>query len=309
MPKIFHCLLISALLATTATARAQQGFDPAARASVIAPFIDEQTVMIVHVDLSRVEVGPLLRFYADVLPIDQRQSAQFKQQMPQIEKASKAMLGAFAKAGGRDVYLGVSLFDIAGNKDPLFMIFPLAKDADTAALSKLLKNAASFSQATTEEIGDALFFGRPDTLERLERMKPDPRPDLIPAFEAAGDTAAQVVFLPPRHTRRVIEEMMPALPDLFGGGPSTVLTRGILWASLGVDLPPKFTLRAVIQSEDPQAAETLRTELDDLIRVIAQRKAVRDILPDLAKIASLVPPSVEGNRLVLNIDENDATTE
>ena len=47
------CLLL-VVLAAAGTVRAEQSFDPQARAKTIAPFIDETTIAIVHADLSRI---------------------------------------------------------------------------------------------------------------------------------------------------------------------------------------------------------------------------------------------------------------
>jgi len=59
-------------------------------------------------------------------------------------------------------------------------------------------------------------------------------PELTAAFEAAGDSAVQVALIPPAYAARVIDELMPEFPKQLGGGPTTVLTRGISWAAAGI---------------------------------------------------------------------------
>ena len=122
------------------------------------------------------------------------------------------------------------------------------------------------------------------------------------AFEAAGDTAAQVVLIPPAHARRVIEEFMPQLPENLGNGPSTVLTRGVCWAAIGINSPPQESLRLVIQSTDARAAEALRVKLPDLLHLLGRHKDVREALPEYDEVVALFSPTAEADRLVLSLD-------
>ena len=85
----------------------------------------------------------------------------------------------------------------------------------------------------------------------------DARPELAAAFEAAGDTAVQVIFTPPKYFKRVVEEIMPQLPKEIGGGEGAMLTKGCLWAAIGLDLPPQISAKLVIQSQDATAADAL----------------------------------------------------
>ena len=54
-------------------------------------------------------------------------------------------------------------------------------------------------------------------------------------FAQLSIQAAQFLLLPTADIRRVIEEMIPTLPGAVGGGPSTTITRGCLWAAVGVE--------------------------------------------------------------------------
>ncbi len=134
---------------------------------------------------------------------------------------------------------------------------------------------------------------------RTKTFRPAARPELAAAFEAAGDTAAQVILIPPADTRRVVEELVPRLPNELGGGPSSVLTRGVRWAALGIDVEPK-SLRLVIQSDSREAAEALRAALADLLKAVAGQTAVRKTLPQFDVIAATLLPRVDGSRLVLS---------
>jgi hypothetical protein len=58
--RILACVALGLVFpAMTLPAAAGEKFDAAARAKTIAPFLDEETVAGVHVDLARVAPGPL----------------------------------------------------------------------------------------------------------------------------------------------------------------------------------------------------------------------------------------------------------
>jgi len=136
----------------------------------------------------------------------------------------------------------------------------------------------------------------------VKAAEPDSRPELLTAFEAAGDTVAQLLLLPPPHAQRVIEEIMPDLPEEIGGGSSAILTRGLLWAAVGAEVLPDISLRLVIQSRDARAATALRGKWLDLVEFLSTNEEVRRRLSGLDNVAALLSPNVEDNRLVLNLD-------
>ena len=102
---------------------------------------------------------------------------------------------------------------------------------------------------------------------------------------------------------------MPEFPKELGGGASSVLTRGICWAAAGIDFPPRASLRLVVQSQNAQAAEAMRAKLADLVRLAGQRPEVRAMVPKFDEAAALLAPKVEGDRLVLVLDEKNQGVE
>ena len=91
------------------------------------------------------------------------------------------------------------------------------------------------------------------------------------AFEAAGDSAIQALLLPPKHFAKVFDETMPELPAEIGGGSGKIVTQGVKWAALGVNLPPKTAARLVVQSQDAQAAEALLKKVNELVKLVGQQ--------------------------------------
>jgi hypothetical protein len=130
-----------------------------------------------------------------------------------------------------------------------------------------------------------------------------------PANAAAGDAPVQVVLIPPASARRVIEELVPQLPKEVDNGPSTILTHGIAWAAARLNLPPQAALRLVIKSQDAQSARMLHVKWLAVLRfcreVTGKDAATRQFLPQVERLAALLVPKVETDRLTLTLDEKD----
>ncbi len=287
------------LLLSPFSGYAEEAFDPVSRAEKIAPFIDAETVAVGHADLRAVEVGPLMAQLVKLVPEAQPQEEEARANLDRV-------VSAFRQSGLVELYV-VADQDLL--KRPPVIIAPVAGRPNVKALLERLELPAEASQEMVEHFEGALAFGSPQSLRRLKAMQPDPRPELVEAFRAAGDTAAQLAILPTADHRRVIEEMLPELPKEIGGGPSTILTRGFLWAALGANLPPQPSLRLVIQSQDSAAATALHGKWVEAARLLAKREDLPKPfrLPNLDKVASLLRPNVEGDRLVLSLDQPSGT--
>jgi len=305
--RIHMCGLSVLVLLAAGMAIAGEAFDPAVRAKAVAPFIDEQTVLIVRVDFSRVEVDPLVdkavELIRDVVPEARAELDRFREEEQQARAQLKKLQAAFRQAGGKEVYLLFSVADVDLRSEPApFLIVPLGEEADEKTLAALFREAHLEVQ---ERLGDVLFIGSRQTLSRLKALKPSPRPEIAEAFQVAGDTAAQAVLLPPKYAARVIEEMLPNLPQEIGGGPSTAITRGLLWAVANADPPPKIALRVVIKSRDAQAAGAFREKWIAAFQLLGKQKEVRERIPIFDKLATLLTPKAEGDRLTLTLDEEN----
>jgi hypothetical protein len=310
MRLVSRMLLLSILLIHVSYAYCQDKFDPAARAKTIAPFIDEQTLVVAHADLSRVKVDALVDKLVEI--------TQTKEDSLEPRKTIDSMLSSFLKLGGKDVYAVFSLEDYppkSSESMPFSFIVPLPEGVKISGMSsqtpgKIFSIAASVIELAPSLFGGierwqgAWFVGNKDTLERLKKNKPDPRPELAQAFEAAGDTAFQILLLPPKYSRRVIEEIMPTLPSEIGGGPSTTITDGLLWAALSVDMPPKPAIRLTIQSKDTGAARKLQSNWEELYnKVVLEDKDFRRDVPKAVEVMKMLTPQAQGDRLSIALDE------
>jgi hypothetical protein len=77
----------------------------------------------------------------------------------------------------------------------------------------------------------------------------------------------------------------------------------VQWFAVGVDLMPKMSLRAVIQSKDAAAAQALHDWLDKALKKLGQNKQARAVLPNFDKLAALLAFQVSADRLTRSLDE------
>ncbi len=299
------------LLAALAASAAPAPFDPAARAREIAPFIDAQTVAVAHVDVSRVDVEAA---FARLVRIADLSKSPDAREIARVKTLAAEWASQFLAAGGRDIYVVVSLADIP--PVPFLVVVPLRDGADERAIRALLYSGRA--DGPTERAPEPGRRGRPNTevavvgnavvgvssviLDRVRKMTPDPRPELADAFAAAGDTAAQLLILPTADNRRVIEELLPELPKEIGGGASTIVTQGLMWAAIGIDAPPNTSIRLTIQSRNADAAEAMGRWLQVFLKTLVNTREVSKALPGFDQVTGALTPTVTGDRLTLILD-------
>lgn len=279
-------------LALVLPAFAADKFDADARAHPIARFVDNQTLGIAHIDLTRIDADAILDWAIAVGQLE-------KQEIEGPRRALRGWLADITKAGGKELYVVISLADLP--IDPPLVVVPLAEGVDAESVCRVLGRFKAFEQLHFEKFDRGLLGGgSEETRKRLRAAKSAERPELAKAFAAAGDTTAQLLLLPTPDTRRVIEELMPALPPEAGGGSTRPFTHGLRWAALGMDLPPKLSVRLTIQSPDAAAARALGDFFARLLKILAQLREVRSLLPDIGRFAEVFAPQVDGDRLTLS---------
>ena len=290
MPQyIRSCMLLVFLflLATVALGDDARPTGASNSAAAIQALIDEQTIVIARADLTRLPVGEVFKSVTAFLPDDRF----LRDIQPRVGDFAKE----FTAAGGRELYLVVSLADVPDR--PAYFLAPLAKGADERRLIEAFEPLGQ----VRERVGTVLFAGSRETLDRLRHTRSADRPEIDRAFDAVESSAAQLLVLPTADARRVVEELQPTLPAAAGGGPSALITRGALWLSIGVNCTPHASARLVIQSQDHAAAAALHGHWDSWYRLLA-RMAGGETAPRLIRFADRLAPEVKGDRLLLELD-------
>lgn len=277
-------------------ASAAEKFDAEARARAIAPFIDEQTMIVAHVDLTRIDADGLLNWAVETGRLEAKEIEAFRRQL-------RGWLADLTKAGGKEMYVVASLADLP--IDPPLVVVPLAAGTDAASIRRVLGRIPGLNLLSFEKFDQTLLAGSAAARKRVRSGKPAVRPELTKAFAAAGDTTAQLLLLPTKDTRRVIDELLPALPPQLGGGSTRPLSHGLSWAAVGMELPPKPSLRLLIQSPNADLAGALKDLLTRLAKAVAEQREVREFLPDIGRLAEALAFQVEEERLMLSTKDKE----
>jgi hypothetical protein len=299
----------------------------AARAAALAPFLDEQTIVVGRLDTAQLELADAAKQLKKLL--GDKLGSGLGDQLDKGVLAGGVMKGAFNVAGGRDAYLIVSLADVPSRAP--FGVIPTAKAADATALARMLRpmvapgDVAPPGIAPTpsaalqrsfalvcEPMGDAVFIGPAATLARLKDRRAaltaeeiSRRWDLAGALAAAGDGTVQVVFLMSDDQRRVMDEMLPNLPPALGGGSTKPFSEGFRFAAMGMNVSEKLAVRLTIQAKDAAAAETQSAAIAAGLQLFAQSPQVKKQLSTAEKVAKALAPRVKGNQVVIELNEEN----
>src|SRR5262245_2192395 len=162
-----YILLMVLLSASNFALVADAPADPGTRAKPVAPFLEDHTVAVAHVDASRLDVEKLADRLTELANVNRATLAA-------PAKLLSERLKAFRKAGGRDAYIVFSLADLP---ESFYVVVPLHDDSDATALAGQLQVLGA-----TEQVHGALIAGRANTIQRVRTIKPVPQPDVEKAL-------------------------------------------------------------------------------------------------------------------------------
>ncbi len=261
----------------------------------VEPFISEPTFLVVKVDTNRLALPESFQQFAAAFAGGNSP--------PALANAAKNWIEALRKAADGQVIYATLGIPYSGRAQCAFIFLKETPQTDKTSLLGYLGGEPNVSTGTYQGMLVAGPEPGVDVAAQLGQLVPSPRKELRPAFEAVGDFPVQVLLLPPDFIRRTLVELQPTLPAVLGGGPSSVVSEGILWAALGTD-PGTARFEAVVQSASGRAAENLRDYLPKLVEAAyrAQPEVQRRIPRDaLASLLPLITCTVEGDRLVIRL--------
>ena len=253
-------------------------------AAVIAPFVDDNTFAVIRIDVARVRPQEIIRRVEQFLGPN----------APEDRNDLSKLHGRFVSAGAKELFIVFNMAD-GGNQ---IVVVPLAADTDKQTLRDLIKETREVHVAEKEGV---LVIGPEKNVSAALERPAKAIPELAKAFAAVEGATGQVVIVPPRPFLRAQEELAPNLPKELGGGPITVVTRGFQWAAFGIDITPKLEFKAVVQAKDAEAAEELQKLSQRALNSLVVASTGEP--PPLAPLFPLLKPKVEGDRLVLALED------
>jgi hypothetical protein len=229
------------------------------------------------------------------------------------------LIAALKNAGTTELYVAASVQDFLQGGPP-YVLAPVKDGGDPSAVAGILfgddpSGPTSRDDPRTrrgdgrfpmcEPVGDVVFCGSKETLDRLKRSKPVLRSEFSDAFAAVGDVTARLAFAPSADHRRVLTEMLPRLPEELGGASGKAVVDGLRWAALGAQPSPKLSVSLFIQSKDAHSATQLEQLFVAAARLANQRIPEKNKPAKFTELLKLLTPKAQGNRLALVLDEQN----
>jgi hypothetical protein len=260
---------------------------------------DPFTVAVARLDVEHVDINAWAKAVVEFLPDPGPAIAAAVDQARQLAQHWRS---ALLEAGGRDVYAMFSLSDL-GAPVPVAVVVPLGERGDATRISAWLKEAVPFGPMDSTTLSGCVVMAATPVLERLKTATGKaPRP-LEAVFTAAPSGIVQVALAPYDDATRVIEDLMPTLPSVLGGGSSSAISRGLRWAALALAPPPDWTLEVFIQSRSATDAEALREAMRRGLTALGGVESVQRALPRWAEIQAALEPTAAGDTLRLRLEK------
>lgn len=325
MKKLYFLAVLAASVMTALIAA-----QPAARAdSAVAPFVDSQTNAVIHVDLSTVDMDQVDAWQQKALAAvpDATQRAKQQADAQKSIASAKDWVTKFKTAGGKDIYIVISLAGLMQGA-PGGMIIPL-NGADPAGIEKLINprgnpppadpnnpNAAQQARMApqTAVVGDAVIYSTGSGIEKFKTPSTEARQDLTDALAAGGESTVQIVLNPASLKNNPLFAAIVGSRMGGGGAPgaapqppfSDPQWDAVTWMSVSLTAPPKSAGNCTIQCKDSDSA----TALSDLITKKMQdakddpSKRGNFDADDFAKLIAAAKPAVSGTQVVIALDQD-----
>src|SRR5262245_46397828 len=175
----------------------------------IAPYLDDQLLGVVHIDLTNVDPEAAGRAL--------QKAGLTAKQIEQAVAAGNQLLTALKGAGLKRGFAVMGLTEIPDQ--PPLLVIPLEKEGTAPVLIRVIEGVMHSKQMRFEKRGSVIVGGTARTLKRLADLKPVEKPELAEAFERLGDATVKVVVMPSKVVRKAFAELAPTLPRELGGGP------------------------------------------------------------------------------------------
>ena len=273
-------------------------------AAMVQPFITESTAVIVKVDPKRVALPNLPDGVKSMLPGGIEGYSVWSQSV------TKGFDRLRAATEGQATYATIGI-PLSKNEWPAFVFMKETSAPNQKQFADLVESLHESQSAVRNGVMIVMPGHDTDVEARLDSIVPSPRQELKNAFESVKDYPVQILLLPPDYVRRTVIELMPELPRHLGGGPSSLLSDGLMWAALGVDVAgPRIEL--VMQSNSEKAAHDLSAHLPKMmLSAHGEFDAIKASLPQdrLQKILPLVKPTVAGSRISIRLDDPKSISE
>ena len=297
--------------------------------AAIAPFIDDETVLIAKYDLAQLDIDLVVKQWLKPVAMTGEE-----------QNILTAVVDQFDGWSRRLKTEGITKFYIVGsiaylpspeqidqrNPDLIAKLlanctFAVIPGASTNAIEEFHKTLQDKAKQTwprmdskmwpdCRQIHGAAVVGMGTLLDKLNSLKPAARPEFETAMSVVGNQPICVAVVPPpilaRAASEILREPLPGSNIPIG----PIIANGFHWLAVGEEPNlEQFNMQMIVQSASPEAAKALLSAIQNEAAAFSKQfgsDAAALAVVGVAQMFSLLPES-KGDRLVLSIDNQQAT--
>jgi hypothetical protein len=283
------------------TAAATKPFDAAARVAAVSSLIDDQTLAVAHADVRKVDLSALLKFVQTNVPktvLDANRTQTMQQGFAMAGPIREQLIAT----GAADWYAVARMNTAAAAPVPggppanpalLAVVAVIEKGKDPQAASALLGQLIPFPSRVQ---GQMLIFTPPNEADTWKSIKPKANEAYEAGFQAAGNTALQLVFVP----NQFIKEADLPLPP--GGELIAPVVRSmqqkLQWAALTMNTPADAALALLVKMADKESAELIQSTAKLGLDTLRKQPQLRQQFPNLDEIVDVFTPKLRGEDML-----------
>lgn len=270
-----------------------------------APFVNDETIAIVRVDLKKLDLPAAVKSLTATVPKELLAGADLKD----MEGKGGGIIKALTENGVSEAFAIVSSLDLRRPDESFFIVLPVAKGkSPQGVIDAVSKVAGNPPPHELPIVNNAILLGPPDRLDKLREIKSAPRADLAKALAASKGATIQVAAALHDDMRRVLAETVDQLPKELGGGSGADLAGGLQWLAVGIEAPPKLSVTLTLQAKDAKSAQQVHTTLSAVMKLVTSNEELTANFPPAKTVLPLLLPEARGDKLVLTLsDENGKT--
>ncbi len=291
--KTLCCLFV--VLGMTPLARAEEPVLVDPRVAAVAPYVNDKTFMVLHLNLRKLDLKTATDRFAALAPADAAdQVGQAKAVVKIVEFARQNLIDS----GAGDLYVIADGGEEPGAQPMAYLVVPVETGNDPQKVIATLSSMPGVDQDPFVHKGNVLY-GDPETKTYVDAIQPGDTTRFKNAFKFAGQTDIQVAIAP---TPAMIEQAQANVPA-GGDEAQQELAQAMRGFVLTANLPPKPALAFFLLMKDDASAK----QVNDMLQEFLQSEQGQQIKahPLGAKMVELLTPTLDGDKLRLVMTEQN----
>jgi hypothetical protein len=268
-------------------------------------FVTSDVIGVAYVDIDNMDLGESVALLAK---LGFKQTIRYQQMLEELPQA-KEDVARMKKAGLSRAYALLRSSDIQAMGTSF--VFPLSEGSDPQAAIEIIQEVVvklSGGTAPNYQIDHrdgAIIASAASQFERLKNDKGEGSVDRSDIWSAIGKGSFGVVLFGDEDSRRVVRELMPALPPPFDALNGDLVADGTKWIGMSLKLDATPTLNIEIETSDEGSAKMYESVINDAMKMAKFLPQVRDVIPksEIKFVFDAIAPKRNGNRVSISASQ------